>query len=92
MSTEKILVTAEQISNLRHMIGFDWNRVRRGCYTAFRNCYAAHDLLPDMEQLCKLEICRRTEIDERRYVYYGITDKGAKLLGDLLGVEIVLRG
>lgn len=91
MSTKKILVTAEQISKLRHMIGFGWNRVKKGCYTAYRNGYAAHDFLPDMEQLCRLEICRRTEIGECRYVYYCITDKGAKLLGDLLGVEIVLE-
>lgn len=92
MSTEKILMTAEQISRLRHMIGFCWERVKKGCYAAYRNGYAANDILPDMEQLCRLDICKRTEIGERKYIYYCITAKGAKLLGELLGIEIILEG
>ena len=88
--TSDVLLSVQDILNLKHMIGYDINRVKRGKYIAWRNRYYCSSPADNFERLRRLNICGSYE-DGRSIVYY-LTEHGFEVLGKILGVKIIEEG
>lgn len=80
--------TANQIRMMKHAIGFEQRRVRRGKYVAWRNYFFGCGKDFEWEKLVGWGLAvKREEPDDK--VYYHVSEKGFEFLGDILGVKIV---
>ena len=86
---DELTVTTEQIRLMKHSIGFEQRRVRRGKYEAFRNYFCAGDEMPEFEDL----IVKGLAVKDIRggQTYYFITEKGIDLVAEITGVKITER-
>lgn len=85
-----ILLSVQDISDLKHMIGFDYKQVRKGKYIAWRNRYYCTTPVERFERLVRLNVCGKYE-NNNSIIYY-LSEHGFEVLGKILGVKMVEEG
>lgn len=85
----EISVTTEQVRLMKHTIGFEQRRVKRGKYEAFRNYFCAGREMPEFEDLITKGLAVKDIRQEQ--TYYFLTDKGINLVAFITGVRITER-
>ncbi|AFL99499.1 hypothetical protein Desde_1067 [Desulfitobacterium dehalogenans ATCC 51507] len=84
-------VTATQIDDMKHCIGFAIQRVKRGKYKAYRNRYIASDDNRGWDDLVSKGLARKQSFKngsgENPQLYY-LSEEGFRFLGGLLEVKI----
>lgn len=84
-------VTLKQINNMKHAIGFDRKKVKRGKYQAYRNYYTTSDNNPSWDELVGLGLAERRPfengIGDNPQCYF-VAKKGIELLEKLLECKI----
>lgn len=85
--TSDILLSVQDISDLKHMIGFDYKQVRKGKYMAWRNRYYCTAPVERFERLVRLNVCEKYK-NNSNTVYY-LSEYGFEVLGKILGVKMV---
>ena len=85
----EISITTEQIRLMKHSIGFEQDRVKRGKYEAFRNYFCAGKEMPEFEDLMIKELA----VSDTRQgkIFYFLTSKGIDLVAEITGVKITER-
>lgn len=78
-------ITTEHIDKMRHCIGLERYRAKRGKYIPHCNCYASHVPLPQWEYL--VDCGYATARIDKAYTY-ALTRRGMDVLGMVLGIEI----
>ena len=87
-----VTLSFAEIDLLRHMIRFEYFRVKKGKYSAYRNSFATYKPNPKLERMCDLGVCsKRVSELSGRPLYYFLTEKGAELLSEYLGVTVALQ-
>ncbi|WP_018306313.1 hypothetical protein [Desulfitobacterium hafniense] len=86
-----LTITAEQMDNMKHCIGFDPKRVKRGKYEAYRNRFITSGDDLEWDDLVSRGLAEKKPFKfgcgENPQLYY-LSEEGVKFLGDLLGVKI----
>lgn len=85
-------VNLQQLDLMKHAIGLERAKVKRGKYNAYRNYFSTHDKCSDYaewEQLVKLELATKREPDKQGVIYYFVSEKGIELLARILEIRIV---
>lgn len=86
-------ITLKQIENMKHAIGFQRDRVKRGKYIAFRNYYTTNDINLSWENLVEFGYATRRKLNghvgDNGQVYF-VAKKGFELLERLFEVKIVV--
>ncbi len=83
----EIPVTLEQMNLMKHSIGFEQNKVKRGKYEAYRNYFCAGQ--KPMDEFEELIIHGWAVKDIRQeQTYYFITKTGIEFLEKATGVKI----
>lgn len=85
----EVAVTARQIKLMKHMTGFEWDKVKRGKYEAYRNIYGAGLAMEEFESLIPLGLVAKGI--SQGHVYYLLTKEGLELFGQFMGVKIARR-
>ncbi len=80
-------ISLEQIRLIKHTIGFDRRKVKRGKYIAWRNYYVADREMKDWESLVEWGMAVRYERMDS--ICYCVTDKGFDLLASILEIKII---
>lgn len=81
-------ISLYQLNLMKHTIGFDRKKVKRGKYIAWRNYFGAGQ--KDIDHWEKLVIIGLAgKFSKFGNTCYYVTEKGAELLSGLLGVRIV---
>lgn len=88
---EIITLSLAEVDLLKHMIGFEPTRAKKGKYTAYRNGFATHKPNPKLERLCTLGICSKQVSELSFGLIYHIAKKGAELLSEYLGATVALQ-
>lgn len=85
-------ITLHQLDLMKHAIGLDQAKPKRGKYTAYRNYYCSCGMNKDWDALvsCGLAISRvgNPEIYPTS-VFYHVSVEGMQLIGSVLGFKIV---
>ena len=85
-------LTATQINDMKHCIGFDTKKVRRGKYEAYRNYYttsnehAGWDEIVNAGFASKRSFPRGVGDNPQCYI---LNEQGFKFLAEILGCKIV---
>ena len=85
-------ITVEQIGNMKHAIGFDQRRVKRGKYEAYRNYYTTPAPHAGWEELVEKGYAEKHPFPQgvgENPMMYRVTQKGIETLGGILGIKIV---
>jgi hypothetical protein len=82
-----VKVTIEQIRVMKHAIGYEPRKVKRGKYIAWRNYFACYNEQPDWEELVSMRLAIKQK-HERQYCYH-VSDEGIGFLSGVLGVNII---
>lgn len=88
-------ITMKQIGNMKHAIGFDRKKVKRGKYSAYRNYYTTVDRNQSWDELVELSFATRKEFKNGIGYdpqYYSLTRMGMDLLERVPGCKIVEVG
>ena len=83
---DKITLSISQIDKMKHAIGYERRKVKRGVYEAYRNYYSVTGENSDWEQLYDLGmafIC-----PQEKMTFYGLTEAGFDTLEKILDVKI----
>ena len=82
-----------QLRLMKHAIGFDRKKVKRGKYIAWRNYFCSYEPCEPWDKLVNLGTAVKSVREETgcfsSAVYYSVTDEGLKVLSDVLGIQIV---
>ena len=81
-----MLKVVEQIKLMKHAIGCEPKRIKRGKYKYFRNyfcCFKPDEL---WENLCENGFA--TKRAEENAIYYFVSENGIKLLEQILSIKI----
>lgn len=89
MNENEIKLSESQIHKMKHAIGFDISRVKRGKYTAFRNYYSCEDNAEWNELVYHGLARKRVDPFCKTDVIYHVTQDGMDYLSKLIGVKIV---
>ncbi|HHY27202.1 MAG TPA: hypothetical protein GX523_10765 [Desulfitobacterium dehalogenans] len=86
-----LTITAEQTDDMKHCIGFDAQRVKRGKYKAYRNRYITSDDNRGWDDLVSKGLAKKQSfengIGENPQLYF-LSKEGFRFLGGILGVKI----
>jgi len=80
-------VTVYQLELMKHAIGFDRGKVKRGKYKAWRNYYCSYEECDNWNRLMLLELAVKAK--RGKAIYYFLTDKGLSFVGSTLGLKVV---
>lgn len=80
-------IKAEQIRLMKHAIGFDIKKIKRGKYVAWRNYFCSYSKSEDWEKLVNAELASKEE--REKAVYYFVEDKGFRKLEEIFEIKIV---
>jgi hypothetical protein len=86
---ENIAVTTEQIRLMKHTIGFEQSKVKRGKYEAYRNYFCAGKPMPEFEDLMIKMLA--VSATRQGQIFYFLTSKGIDLVAEITGVKITER-
>ena len=78
---KNMLISLDQIDDMRHAIGYEPTQMRRGqrCFKFMRNYFFCSQPSPTWEDLCKHGLAGATPRSEREIIYYVSAD-GLKAL------------
>ena len=80
-------ITVAQVDDMKHAVGFRYDRVRNGQYNAFRNFFAIDEEQVSWEDLVNRHLAtKRKQFNE---TVYHLTDRGFLFLSLVLNVEII---
>lgn len=80
-------ITAAQISDLKHAIGYKRERIKDGKYYAWRNFFGVSKEDPQWEDLVLRGLAtKRKQFDE---TVYHVSGEGFKLLSEILDMEVL---
>lgn len=84
-------ITLKQIENMKHCIGFNPKKVKRGKYSAYRNYYTTADRNQSWDELVDLGFATRREFEngvgDNPQCYF-VTRQGMGLLERILECKI----
>ncbi|MNJ77717.1 hypothetical protein D3C77_752840 [compost metagenome] len=83
-------MTVDQINGMKHCIGYEISRVKKGKYEAYRNYYNNGEQKDDgWEELVSKGYAKQyVRFDQ---IIYCVTDEGKKLLESILDIKITER-
>ena len=84
----EVKLSLHQIDMMRHAIGFDANKVRKGKYEAYRNRYVVDRPDADWEELVSVGYATKREFNIENQIGYYVSPLGMKYLGCLFGCII----
>lgn len=84
-------ISIKQIDKMKHCIGFEISKVKRGKYVAYRNYYTMPDINSEWEELVNKGLAMRD-----KYIHgcgtnpqiYSLTVEGINLVQSITGVKI----
>lgn len=88
MTMKDIKLSLRQIQIMKHAIGFDRNRIRKGRYEAYRNRYITN-CDKDWEELIEIGFANKKTFDLEKTVMYFVTETGMKYLEMLFECMII---
>lgn len=84
----EIKVSAAQINKMKHAIGFDRSKAKRGKYEAYRNYYSTCDDDAQWEELVGMGLAgKRTTAITPDIIYY-VSAAGMQFIGEMMGVTV----
>lgn len=84
---KNVSITAGQISDLKHAIGYKSERIKDGKYYAWRNFFGVSKEVPEWDDLVLRGLAtKRKQFNE---TVYHVSDEGFKLLSEVLDVEVL---
>ena len=82
-------MTIEGIKKLKHSIGLDVQKPKRGKYVTNRNYYdAGKEKDPDLEQMVEEGYAL---VHYGHHNWYCVSEKGVNLLAEIIGIKIVVK-
>lgn len=86
----EVKLSLVQIELMKHAIGFDSTKIKRGKYEAYRNRYLSNELLnDDWEYLVKKGLAeKRNTFPHNNSTLFFVSDLGLKYLGELFDCTI----
>ena len=90
-------LTIHHIDLMKHALGLDQtkSKPKRGKYTAYRNYYCNNGKNCDWETLVECGLATSRDGNPEIYpssVFYYVSEKGMKFLGNVLGFKIIEGG
>jgi hypothetical protein len=82
-------LTLEQINDMKHCIGFGRGRVKRGKYEAYRNYYNTGEFTDESWDELVIQGYAKQYSRFDQFIIYCVTEKGIRLLEEILDVKIV---
>ena len=79
-------ITTQQVSHMKHAIGYSHESVKKGKYTCYRNRFCLYESNESWEQLVTEGYAK---VSTTRGYYYWVTQKGLDYLSEILGVTIL---
>lgn len=84
---KEVSITAGQISDLKHAIGYKSAKIVAGRYYAWRNFFGVSKECPEWEDLISRGLATKNTVFKE--VVYHVSDDGLKYLSEILDIEIV---
>lgn len=84
----EVKLSFRQIDLMKHAIGFDISKIRKGRYEAYRNRYVASKPDKDWEELVSVGYATKREFEIEKQIGYYVSELGMKYLGVILGCII----
>lgn len=88
---DNIIISTKQIENMKHCIGFDRKKVKRGKYEAYRNYYTTPDNDLYWDGLMDMGLAHKRYYSDGvgdNPQCYWLSDKGFEFISRLLEVKI----
>lgn len=85
-------ITLHQLDLMKHAIGLDQAKPKRGKYTAYRNYYCSSGTNTDWDTLVSCGLATFRVGDPAIHpssVFYHVSEAGMRLIGSVLGFKIV---
>lgn len=84
---KNISITARQISDLKHAIGYKPDKIKDGKYYAWRNFFGLSKECEQWEDLINRGLATKNIVLGE--IVYHVSDEGFKLLSEVLDVEVL---
>jgi hypothetical protein len=91
---EEYTLNAEQIDDMKHSIGFEWRKVRKGVYEAYRNYYTTCGNNASWDKLVEQGLAVKRDFPQglADSKIYFVSEAGIAFLEKMLSITIKMAG